>query len=171
MIARLRKKFIFITMGSLVVVLTILMGFINVANYEKMNSSADQMLSILADNGGVFLDLHGMHDKTPPNPAGGTSAPADIPKPADSSSLRSLSPETPYEIRFFSVSLKKNGELDSINTGRIAAVSTDEAAKMAKKLHKYGKTSGYDGNYKYLAKKPPPERCTFFWTAPGIWLP
>jgi two-component system sensor histidine kinase CiaH len=154
MIARLRKKFILITMGSLVVVLVILMGFINVANFEKLDGNADQVLTILANNGGVFPDVHSMHDKTPPgssSSSSGSSAPSKTPKPGNI--LGGLSPEAPYETRFFSVTLKKNGELDSINTGRIAAVSTDEAADMAKELHEEGKTSGYDGNYKYLAKK------------------
>lgn len=154
MIARLRKKFILITMGSLVVVLAILMGFVNMANYKKMDNSAGAVLQILADNGGVFPDMHKAH-VTPPG-SGNSSADAGTPSassPADSANLRSLSPETPYETRFFSVVLKKSGDLDAINTGRIAAVSTDEAAKMAKRLNRDGKTSGYYGDYKYLAKK------------------
>lgn len=154
MIARLRKKFILITMGSLVVVLAVLMGFVNMANYKRLNNSANEVLQILADNNGVFPDTHGVHS-TPPrsgNSSGSTSTPSNTPSPADHSNLHSLSPETPYETRFFSVTLKKNGELDSINTGRIAAISTDEAAEMAKGLNRDGKTSGYDGNYKYLAK-------------------
>lgn len=153
MIARLRKKFILITMGSLVAVLAVLMGFINVANFEKLDGNADQVLAILAENGGVFPDFHGKHDKTPPSSSGSSSAFSGAPKPGANAALGGLSPEAPYETRFFSVTLKKNGELDSVNTGRIAAVSTKEAAKMAKELREDGKTSGYDGNYKYLAKK------------------
>ena len=40
-----------------------------------------------------------------------------------------------------------------MNTGKIAAVSTDEAIAMAQNLSSHNKTSGYTGNYKYLEAK------------------
>ena len=62
-----------------------------------------------------------------------------------------LTAETPYETRFFSVTLKDNGDPVSINTGQIAAVSSDEALEMAQSLFSTGKISGYVESYKYLA--------------------
>jgi two-component system sensor histidine kinase CiaH len=162
MIAKLRKKFILIAMGSLVLVLAVLMGAINVVNYVKLDRSSDAVLAVLAENGGEFPEFE-RGDMTPPSGAEQPDS-SETPEQPDSSeapekpdgvdSLRRgsiFSEETPYETRFFSVQLTKAGELSSVNTGKIAAVSTEDAVAMAQTLYKSGKTSGYSGNYKYLA--------------------
>ncbi len=171
MIARLRKKFILIAMGSVVLVLAVLMGIVNVTNYVKMDRNADEMLQILAENHGSYPgDDQPQEDPGAPggnpadNPADDAAdGPADGPAVNDPGSgpdqstepgsgrHRDYSPETPYEIRYFSVELEQGGELSSVNTGKIAAVSTEEAVAMAQALREKGRTSGYEGNYKYLA--------------------
>ncbi|HXK78303.1 MAG TPA: hypothetical protein PKY19_07485, partial [Oscillospiraceae bacterium] len=134
MIARLRKKFILIAMGSVVLVLIVLMGVINTANFIKVNQSADEMLQILSENNGSYPgedqpkedpgapgdnpadDVAGnpaenlANDSTDNSADDSTSNPADdaaddSDKSTDpgSSRHRDLSPETPYEIRYFSV--------------------------------------------------------------------
>jgi two-component system sensor histidine kinase CiaH len=140
MIAKLRKKFILIAMGSLILVLTMLMGAVNIANYARLNRSSDDIISVLADNGGSFPPPNQQSDAKPPQPDG-------------SGKLFSpgISQETPYETRFFSVELSADGSLKSVNTGKIAAVSTDAAVAMAKTLFASGKQSGYSGDYKYRA--------------------
>lgn len=60
--------------------------------------------------------------------------------------------ETPYETRYFSVCFEENGELLSIDTSQIAAVTEADAEAMARQLRAAGKTEGYHGNYKYLAR-------------------
>lgn len=64
-----------------------------------------------------------------------------------------ITAETPYETRYFTVSIKDNGTPESIDTGKIAAVSTEDALEMAQRLIAAGKTRGYESNYKYLIKK------------------
>lgn len=193
MIARLRKKFVLIAMGSVMLVLVVLMGVVNTANFIKMDQSADEMLQILSENNGSYPgedqpreDSGAPGDNPAENPADhaedGTASnlaenPADdaaddaASNAADdaaaedpgsgpdkstdpgSSRHRDFSPETPYEIRYFSVELDPSGELSSVNTGKIAAVSTEEAVDMAQELMEKEKTSGYEGNYKYLASE------------------
>ena len=68
MIAKLRKKFILIAMGSLVLVLAVLMGAINVVNYVKLDRSSDAVLAVLAENGGEFPEFE-RGDMTPPSSA------------------------------------------------------------------------------------------------------
>lgn len=60
--------------------------------------------------------------------------------------------ETPYETRYFSVCFDDNGELLSVDTSQIAAVTEADAEAMARQLRTAGKTDGYHGNYKYLAR-------------------
>lgn len=146
MIARLRKKFILIAMGSLIAVLAVLMGAINVVNYVKMDRSSDAVLSLLVQNGGSFPQRGQMDAVQPPDdatPPSGTRS--------DFLTRGGFSEETPYETRFFSVTLSSDGTLQSVNTGKIAAVSTDDAVAMAQALFTAGKTAGYSGYYKYLA--------------------
>ena len=176
MIAQLRKKFILITMGSVILVLAVLMGAVNVANYINMDRSADAVLTLLADNGGAFPNgnkrLNGLpagtaqgggqtaasssdtetDDAEPDDAEPDDAAPAP---PADDNYLarRGFSAETPYETRFFSVQLNADGTLASVNTGKIAAVSTEEAVTMARTLRNKDRTSGYSGSYKYLARE------------------
>lgn len=163
MIARLRKKFVLISMVSVIAVLAVLMGIVNVANYVKQDRSSDQVLQLLADNGGAFPDagnrpggsLSGTQGDTPSLPADGTAVPpsgGELPQDDNMFGRRGLTAETPYETRFFSVLLGSDGSLSSVNTGKIAAVSTDEAVTMAQALWQNGRASGYSGDYKYLAQ-------------------
>ncbi|MCI2058059.1 MAG: HAMP domain-containing histidine kinase [Oscillibacter sp.] len=151
MIVQLRKKFILITMGSVIVVLAVLMGIVNAANYRKMDRNAGEILTVLAENSGVFPDS----DKRPSESDGALPAePSEGGKGAAApGGPRSFSPETPYETRYFSVTLNDSGATASVNTGRIAAVSTKEAVSMAQKLRAGGRNAGYLGNYKYRTVK------------------
>ena len=66
-----------------------------------------------------------------------------------------MTEETPYETRFFTVTLDASGAVTNVNTGRIAAVTEEQAQEMVQAAEAKGSASGYDGNYKYLkAAKP-----------------
>lgn len=133
MLKRLRRKFIGITMCSIVLVLGSIIGIINLANYWNINNNADALLSVLAENDGVFPrvgDMEGSGQKPPP---------------------RDMSPEAPFNTRYFTVVLRLDGTVFSVDTGRIAAVSSEAAAEYAAQLYAQGKTGGFFENYKYQA--------------------
>ncbi len=54
MIKKLRVKFITVAMISVMVVLSIILGTINVLNYRAVVEDAENTLKILADNDGKF---------------------------------------------------------------------------------------------------------------------
>ncbi len=54
MIKRLRIKFIVLSMFSLMLVLTVIMGTVSALNYWNIVSRADVTLAILRDNNGRF---------------------------------------------------------------------------------------------------------------------
>ena len=54
MIRDLRKKFILVAMLSTLVVLTAIMGGINISNYKEMLDRADDMTALLIQNDGQF---------------------------------------------------------------------------------------------------------------------
>lgn len=136
MIKKLRAKFILIAMSSIIAVLTVIMGVINYANYRELSRDADIILEYLSVNNGLFPQITNPieHDAGAKN----------------SGAAWSMSPETPYETRFFSVTTDLNGEVIRTNTGSIAAVGEDDAAIYAESALSGNGGKGYVDNYRYL---------------------
>ena len=63
-----------------------------------------------------------------------------------------MSPETPYESRFFSVLLGEDGQAVETDTGQIAAVDAEQATDYAQKAAASGKTSGFLDDYRFLVQ-------------------
>ena len=65
-----------------------------------------------------------------------------------------ISPESQFDTRYFTVTINSKGEVENIDTSKIASVSSENAAEYAKKLWKSGKKgdgkSGFADNCKYL---------------------
>lgn len=152
MIKTLRRKFIAIAMCSMAAVLFLLIGGINVANYHNVNRTTDARLDILAENGGHFPynDMPHFSDKTFSEEFSQSSNHSSKP-PKAQTSLREMSKEAPFETRFFTVTLKEDGSLVSVDTGKIAAISTQDACNYASLLWQKQSSQGYYGHYKYRA--------------------
>ena len=164
MFKKLRIKFIALSMASLLAVLVVIMGAINVMNYRHVVLRADETLALLAENGGSFF----MGDMRPPAP------PEDDESDGDDDDLdddlddelddafqpwqfdrarmaahRNFSAETPYESRYFSVLLDADGAEQIVDTGRIAAVDSLTAVEYAQSVFESGKTQGFLDDYRY----------------------
>lgn len=137
MIRTLRIKLILASMVSLLLVLTVIFGAVGVLNYRKILADADSILTILQDNDGNFPVGKHLEDdffSTEEPPKGN----------------RLLSPELPYESRYFSVFLAGNGTIISVNTGKIAAVDTQTAVEYAQSVLGTGTSRGFVGDYRYI---------------------
>ena len=134
MIPRLRRRFVAAAMLAVVIVLGLIMAAVNVVNYLDLRRSTGTRLDILAENGGSFPRTDGMSQAVK-SPRGG------------------LSPEAPFDTRYFSVIVDDGGDAALIDTGRIAAVSTETAAAYAESLWAGRKTSGFWGVYRYQAQE------------------
>ncbi|MBR1389837.1 MAG: HAMP domain-containing histidine kinase [Lachnospiraceae bacterium] len=130
MIKSLRRKFIVIAMSSVIAVLLLLIGGINIVNYRNVVHTADERLLVLSENGGRFPMFSEMDD--------------DFPK-----GTRTLSAEAPFDTRYFTVTIDADGTVRSTDTGRIAAVSYETAADYTRELFHSGKASGFIGSYKF----------------------
>ncbi len=141
MIRKLRVKFIAMSMLSLLVVLLAIMGSVNLVNYQGIVEDADQVLDILVDNNGAFPRQESQSQKQ-----GDGSAP-----PSDSGlgGMRVMSPELPYESRYFSVLLNSEGEVETVDTGKIAAVDTSAAIEYAQEAVSRGNERGFLSDYRY----------------------
>lgn len=170
MIAKLRRNFILITMGSTLAVLTIIIGTLNLVSYRNMVDRADEILMLLAENDARFPEMfnEGMNPMEPPIENWGKELEnrtegilSKEPKYRDGMKKGMLGGmmyvagqemfmETPYETRFFSVKLNSDGNLLSVDTGRIAAVATEDAVAYAEEVWESGREKGFYRTYRYL---------------------
>lgn len=160
MIKKLRKKFIRAAMLSVSIVLIAIVGVINIANIISTNQKLDTRLSLIAENGGVFPDFEnarpddggaGRNEGTAGREPSGAQPPQDIP---DALARNGITEESQFDTRYFTVTVSGDGETESIDTGKIASVSSKTAANYAKSLWDEGKTSegltGFTDSYKYM---------------------
>lgn len=126
MIKSLRRKFIAIAMCSITLVLAAIMIGINVASYLDICKTADERIALISGNSGIFPDDFRFGHKP-------------------------LSPEAPFDTRYFTVTLSEDGTVLQINTGKIAETSTSDASAYATSLWSRHKTKGFIGNYRYQA--------------------
>lgn len=133
MIKKLQRKFIIITMASLLGVLLFLVGAINILNFYQMNSKINESLSYLAENEGRFPRF----DKDL------------IPKKGDPLFRFEPNEETPFQTRYFVVYMDEEKIVGNIDTGHIAAVSSQDARELAEKVMEHSGSSGFEDIYKY----------------------
>ena len=146
MFKKLRIKFIALSMASLLIVLLLIMGTINIMNHRHVVQQADETLALLAENGGSFT-------MEPPMKPEGDGAPFEQDAEAAQrfdKAHKGFSAETPYESRYFSVLLDESGSALSVDTGRIAAVDSLTAVQYAQQVYESGKTQGFLDDYRYL---------------------
>lgn len=128
MIRRLRIKFTAAAVGAMAIVLTIILGIVNGVNYHNVIRDAGYVLNLLAEHQGDFPDdgVRGSRQRRP-----------------------GISPETPYETRFFTVTVGKNGDILATDTERIAAVDAADAEVYAGKALDTGRKEGFLDDYRY----------------------
>lgn len=133
MIKKLRIKLILVSMLSLLVVLLVIVGSINLLNVHRMVDEADGVLDILAKHDGrlpmqeEFTDLEDSPTYT--------------------------SPEVPYESRYFFVLLDENEGVIATNIERIAAVDQETAVEYAQVALDSEKDRGFVGEYRYTVQE------------------
>lgn len=138
MIRDLRKKFILVAMLSTLVVLTAIMGVVNISNYKEVLDRADEMTALLSQNDGKFPDEPKDDDgQTPPE------------KPKDDKGKNHFSVETPFETRYFTVTEDEDGEITDCDLDRIAAVDESTAEEYAESVSQKSASTGFQGIYRY----------------------
>lgn len=128
MIRKLKIKFIVLsTISIFLLLLTVVFGM-NVLNYNAVVRESDNTLSLLSQNKGVFPDFEGNRgDRLPPN----------------------MSPELPFESRYFSVLLNDSGEVMWVDTGKIFSVDADKAVEYANSVMEKDCERGFIDSFRY----------------------
>ena len=131
MLKKLKTKFLLATLITLFIVIGVIIGTINFFNYRSVISDADDLLEFIMDNSGRF-----------PSKPEFEYPDIDV----------NITPESPYESRYFTVSYE-NGKLKSVNTSNIAAINDETAVKIANTVIITGIERGLLGNYRYLMSR------------------
>ena len=147
MIRKLRTKFTAAAMLSLLIVLAVLMGAVNLYNYHSIVRQADETLSMLSENRGRFpgwmMGAPEAWERLDENEQWYAESP-----PHGGRERRDVSPELAFESRYFSV-LVKESAASVLDLEHIAAVDETSAAEMAESVAKGNRTSGFSGAYRY----------------------
>ena len=133
-------------------VLLTIIGFINIHNYNDIVANADLTLHMLQSNGGRFPTRQ-PQDKQPPE--GETNPPeaeSEMSMKPDicQDDLRRMSPEAPFETRFFSVTMDDSGNITKTDIDKIAAVDDEKAGEYALAIYDNGNECGFCDNYRYI---------------------
>lgn len=129
MIKKLRIKLIAASMVSLLIVLLVIEGIVGILNYRKMVRDADRILEVLGENSGSF--------------------PHEFPidKKGD---RRFMSPEIPYESRYFSVLLNEQGNVIFTDTRKTVTIDFTDAEEYALEVWEKQSGRGFLHKYRYL---------------------
>lgn len=162
MIKRIKLRFLILATVSLLVLLGIIVAGMNLMNYRSVVRESDAVLSVLAGNGGSFPELsdtdstpdgelsaHGSDEKNAP--PDGIKPPQASTDPGKSHGVHlppGMSPEIPFESRYFSVTLDSSGSIISTDVSRIASVSEEDAAGYVQQV-RADRERGFVGSFRY----------------------
>ena len=130
MIQKLRIRFVILAMSTLLTVLLVLVGGINVANYTGIVSEADRILS--------SANLGRMEKNTGGKTGIGFGDP--------------LSQDRHNASRFFSVTLSSDGTVLEAQIPTFSLVDQEEAAALGAKVFALNSDSGFQSIYRYSRK-------------------
>ena len=129
MIKKLQRKFILLFMSAFLLVLTIIITGINIVNYHAVVQEADMLLSIMTGNKGEF--------PTDPDKFGTMLPPG-------------MSPEIPYESRYFSVIANaQTNQVLFVESSQIISVDTQAAITYAETALNKNKSTGFIESFRY----------------------
>ena len=129
MIRSLRRKFILIAMASLVGTMIVLCTAIAIGTHCITTNRVDHAISVLHQNNGSFL---------PPGPR------------SDPSNFDfQITPETPFETRYFIVELTVQKEIQSVNLDHIAALDRQTVVDTISQIINTGAERGYVDHYRF----------------------
>ena len=130
MIKKMRRKFIIAAMLAVTAVLTVIIGGMITVNYFNLVSTADTTIDMILSNDGRFPRAEFSPDKKP-------------------FEHKPFSPETPFETRYFTVRLDREGNPVVFDIDFVAAIDISEAEEMAKNVFLRDESSGFYGNYRF----------------------
>ena len=165
MINKLKRRFIILAMVSLAVLLAVIVAGMNIINYEKVVSDADERIEVIEENygrllgipGGSFMPRGDVIDRDYYEDDTDDMDDIDDLFDRDDGPLfgrhgdrgPSMTRDEAEESRFFIATAEADGDIQQVNVDRISSVDEAEAISYAKEALSSGKDSGFTGEFRY----------------------
>lgn len=146
MIKKLKRKFILLTMTSLFALLLVIVAGMNIMNYTSVVAEADDILSILTKNGGDFPDIKNIAPDSNGTAPDHTNTITEF---TGGFGKKHMSPEVPFESRYFSVQFDSSGSVVFADTGKIAAIDKETAISYAQSVYNDTNGKGFVKDFRF----------------------
>ncbi|MBO4733347.1 MAG: HAMP domain-containing histidine kinase [Clostridia bacterium] len=137
MINKLKRKFLIIGTVFMFILMSVLVLIMNIVNYHEVVADADTVLDVIS---------------APDMPFGEDRQGKEKQRKPDDFVPRGMSPEVPYESRFFIVRVSSEGKVLQSDLSRIVSVDEDSANEYINKALESSKTRGFIDSFRYLKK-------------------
>ncbi len=138
MVNKLRRKFLNLGTVFMFILMSVLVLIMNIVNYHDVTADADSVLDVLTQTDLPFF-IDGMDDVKEKGK----------PDRINDFVPRGMSPEVPYESRFFIVRISSSGEILQSDLSRIVSVDDDSAKDYINKALGSNKTRGFIDSFRY----------------------
>ncbi len=136
MIKKLKKKIIILATVSMAVLMTALVLFMNLINFSSVIKETDGILDVISQP-----DIPFFNEKKP----------MDKPDAVIKDFIpRDMSPEVPYESRFFSATVNSEGEIIETDIKRIVSVDESEVEQYISKAISRNSERGFVDRFRFL---------------------
>ncbi|MBO4693509.1 MAG: HAMP domain-containing histidine kinase [Clostridia bacterium] len=135
MINKLKRRFLIIGTVFMFILMSVLVLIMNTVNFHEVTVDADSVLDVLSQP-----DTHFFEDRQE----------REKPDGIDGFVPRGMSPEVPYESRFFIVRISEDGEILQSDLSRIISVDDESVKNYIDEALQSNKTRGFIDNFRYL---------------------
>ena len=135
MINKLRKRFVIIGTLSVFVFLLIVVTTINIINYKAMINDIDRTVEVVANPKANFFKEF--------------EKPIEPRKEFEEFLPNDMSPEVPFETRFFSVLIDDSNQIQDADISRIITVTSEEIINYVTKATKSSSDKGFIDEFRY----------------------
>lgn len=135
MINKLRKRFVIIGTLSVFVFLLIVVTTINIINYKAMINDIDRTVEVVANPKANFFKEF--------------EKPIEPRKEFEEFLPNDMSPEVPFETRFFSVLIDDSNQIQDTDISRIITVTSEEIINYVTKATKSSSDKGFIDEFRY----------------------
>ena len=156
MIHKLKRKFILLATAAMLALMTVLLLAMNLINFTAVKNEADSVLSVLSHPDLPFRNQDPTAEAVPEGHAGSApdKAAEGEPMPKPEKEMKDflppgMSPEVPYESRYFTVRLSPEGEILKTDVDRIVSVDSAEAEKYVNAARESRADHGFVGNFRF----------------------
>jgi len=137
MFKKLKRKFVLLATVSMLLLMTVLVLIMNIVNYSSIVSESDRILDLLSQQDFLFLRDGDPVLQSRPDVKMNDLIP------------RGMSPEVPYESRYFTVQVSADGKITESDFSRIVSVGMDSVNDYIGKALNGKRDRGFIGNFRY----------------------